>query len=310
MSGDLPMPRPTPRPRLTVCPYCGELTTSSERCGGCGGRFDPLSRQASQNEMGPWQIRSERTPFGPGCSYQRLCLLIEKGKVTADTILRGPSTHQFWMPARRVPGVANRLGMCHSCGGPAEAGDFSCSRCGAHFAVTGDRQHLGLAPHRLLPGSAGSELVAAVLSPTPRAESASDLFEEDFQRSAPIAAGGGMAPRPMWLRIAAGALVLVIVAGVLGWWAGERFGGLPEQGLPVAPGGQSAAGRQASLEAESLDEPREPVIDAGASARMTDSAETVPSVAGETEGAAGPGVTPDAGAVARQRAVERLRSFP
>lgn len=314
-SSDVQMPRPTPRPRMTVCPYCGELTSSSERCGACGGRFDPLSRQASQNEMGPWQIRSERMPFGPGCSYQRLCMLLDKGKVTADTILRGPSTHQFWMPARRVPGVAHRLGMCHSCGGPAGASDFSCSRCGAHFGVTSDRQHLGLSPHRLLPGGAGSELVAAALSPAAPAEPSggfgssggeASIDDEAFARSAG-GAGRVLDARPRWLRVGIGAAVLLIAGGVLGWWAGvvleqRTTEPTPERSPEVAQSpmqGAGGAGRQEQPDAG--DRPTEPV-DATDDGLAREPA-AVAKDSAEPEAA-------DPGATARQRAIERLRSFP
>ncbi|MEX0876438.1 MAG: hypothetical protein WD114_03170, partial [Phycisphaerales bacterium] len=106
---------PTPQLRSLVCPYCGTVTPDSGRCGHCGGRFDPLSRQATQNQMGPWEIRDERVPFRPGCVYDTLLRLVDLGKISTETVLRGPSTRQFWMLARHTPGVALRLGLCHNC---------------------------------------------------------------------------------------------------------------------------------------------------------------------------------------------------
>ena len=44
--------RPTPRPRIELCPYCGRESVNTTRCAHCGGRFDALSRQATQNAMG------------------------------------------------------------------------------------------------------------------------------------------------------------------------------------------------------------------------------------------------------------------
>jgi len=141
---------PAPRPRQVICPFCGQKTEEATACSFCKARFDPLSRQATQNAMGPWYIHDERKPHAPGCRFQALVSLIEAGKVTGDSVLRGPSTRQFWMLARHTPGVANLLGVCHNCGGEAEADDYACDGCGAVFAVDQDRQHLGLGPVRAL----------------------------------------------------------------------------------------------------------------------------------------------------------------
>lgn len=148
VAGDLP----TPQLRSLVCPYCGTVTPDSGRCGHCGGRFDPLSRQATQNQMGPWVIRDERMPFRPGCTYDTLIRLAELGKISTETVLRGPSTRQFWMLARHTPGVAHRLGLCHNCQSEVKPDAFSCPACHAPFTVERDRQHLGLGPARPLPG--------------------------------------------------------------------------------------------------------------------------------------------------------------
>lgn len=141
---------PAPRPRLVICPFCGQKTEEATACSFCKARFDPLSRQATQNAMGPWYIHDERKPHAPGCRFQALVSLIEAGKVTGDSVLRGPSTRQFWMLARHTPGVANLLGACHNCGAEAEADDYACDSCGAVFVVDQDRQHLGLGPVREL----------------------------------------------------------------------------------------------------------------------------------------------------------------
>lgn len=135
-----------------VCPFCGGATPDLPRCAQCHGPLDPLSRQATQNAMGPWFVRDEQQPHRPGCSYETILSMISRGKITADTILRGPSTSQFWYPAKRVPGVANHLGICHSC--QAIVSDESeCPRCGAVFHADPDRQFLGLMPIRPLPGN-------------------------------------------------------------------------------------------------------------------------------------------------------------
>jgi hypothetical protein len=154
-------PAPTPQPRAVVCPYCGVVSGGASRCTACGGRFDPLSRQATQNAMGPWYVRDERNPTLPGCSYETLVARVQQGKVNASSVVRGPTTRQFWMLAKRVPGVSHLLGLCHACQASVEPEQYSCMSCGAVFEVDRDRQHLGVGPARLLPGQGSPERVAA-----------------------------------------------------------------------------------------------------------------------------------------------------
>lgn len=153
-------------PRALLCPYCGAVSSNVHKCNACGGRLDALSRQATQNSMGPWYLRDQHRPHHPGCSYDTLSKLIELGKVTPETVLRGPTTGQFWMLARRVPGIAHKLGICHSCQAPARHDDYACRSCGAVFQGERDRQHLGLGPIRPLPGQESPEMVAARLAVT------------------------------------------------------------------------------------------------------------------------------------------------
>ncbi|MGE3107658.1 MAG: hypothetical protein AB7G11_16755 [Phycisphaerales bacterium] len=161
---------PTPQPRIAVCPYCGEETSPGAQCAQCKGLLDPLSKQATQNAMGPWCIRDESQPFRPGCSFETLVAQIAKGRVRADSVIRGPGTRQFWMRASQVPGIASRLGVCHACQASVAPGAASCASCGAPFDVETDRQYLGLSPVRLLPGHAAAEQVAANSLIEPRAE--------------------------------------------------------------------------------------------------------------------------------------------
>lgn len=152
---------PRSGPRGILCPYCGQVSLNPKRCDACSGYFDPLSRQASQNSMGPWYIRSIKAPFRPGCSLETIRDLVKKGKIVKETVIRGPTTRQFWNFAGRTPGVANLLGVCHNCGSDVSPEAFSCASCGAAFTPETDRQHLGLAPVHLLPGQASPEIIAA-----------------------------------------------------------------------------------------------------------------------------------------------------
>ena len=148
-------------PKAVLCPYCGQVSRNIQSCQVCGGHLDALSRQATQNGMGPWQVRDQSRAFLPGCSYEVLVRMVRASRITPDTILRGPTTGQFWMLARRVPGVAHLLGNCHSCQAPAKPDEYACRACGAVFQGERDRQHLGLGPIRPLPGEGTPEMVAA-----------------------------------------------------------------------------------------------------------------------------------------------------
>jgi hypothetical protein len=158
-------PATNARTGAILCPYCGTISANPRRCDRCLGYFDPLSRQASQNAMGPWFLRDAAHPFRPGMSYETLRDLIKRDKVNRMTILRGPATRQFWSFAGRTPSVANLLGVCHNCQSEVNPDAFSCAGCGAVFSPETDRQHLGLAPVHLLPGQAPPEMIAATHLP-------------------------------------------------------------------------------------------------------------------------------------------------
>lgn len=151
----------SPASGRVLCPYCGHTQPASPQCEQCKGLFEPLSRQATQNAMGPWQVRNERNPFGPGCSYAKLREMVARGKVTRETIIRGPSTRQFWTVACNAPGVAVLMGECHACHTRVDPDDYMCKRCGTVLTYQADRQHLGLAPIKLLPWEASPAEVAS-----------------------------------------------------------------------------------------------------------------------------------------------------
>src|SRR5690606_19138933 len=77
--------------QLVLCPYCGRTQFNTERCEACGGLFEPLSRMATQIAMGPWFIRDKAQPFKPGCSYETLKRMIQRGAIHANTVIRGPT---------------------------------------------------------------------------------------------------------------------------------------------------------------------------------------------------------------------------
>ncbi len=126
------------KPLIVLCPYCGNTQTRADRCEACGGYFEPLSRQATQIAMGPWFVRDRQQPFRPGCSYETIKKMIAAGRITPTTIIRGPSTHQFWSLARNIRGISHLLGYCHNCHAHVKATDMACATCGA---TLGDLQH-------------------------------------------------------------------------------------------------------------------------------------------------------------------------
>lgn len=213
---DQSAPTPTPKPRLTICPYCGARTRSLSRCEACRGLFDPLSRQATQNAMGPWFLRDETQPHRPGCSYETLVRLVDRGQIRPETVIRGPSTLQFWTLARWCPGVAHLMGTCHSCGSTVDPTDPACARCGAPFRVAGDRQHLGLGEVRFVPGRGSNpeaSEIAAEREPTPQAGAVADPSAVDAVTAGRVGRlERELAGSRRWGRVWLAALALVSLA--------------------------------------------------------------------------------------------------
>lgn len=205
-------------PAATLCPYCGSITPTGARCSHCRGLLDPLSRQATTNTMGPWFVRDEAQPFRPGCSYHTLVSLIDRGKVTRRTIIRGPSTRQFWMFAGKVPGVAHLLGVCHNCQEEANADDFACNNCGAVFTAEEDRQRLGLGPLMEVPGQSLPES-----KPTPARSSAAHAPRGQASPAAPMiaisddAAAWGTPPRKSSGMLVGGVVLTIAALAAAGY---------------------------------------------------------------------------------------------
>lgn len=226
---DVHTARPTPPANSAniVCPYCGERQPPAGACVACKGVFEPLSRQASQNAMGPWQLRDEAHPFRPGCSYDTLRVLITRGRVTASSVLRGPTTNQFWTIATRVPGVAHLLGACHACGLTAKPADRLCQSCGAVFDAPNDRQRLGLAPMLPLDAVVADESGAARIDrptapgamarpvTTAAAGTSPHVFEHFQHAPAPRSAGGRVGGRTALIGLLVVAPLVVAAAVTL-----------------------------------------------------------------------------------------------
>jgi hypothetical protein len=81
--------------------------------------------------------------------------MIDRGQLTKYSIVRGPTTKQFWTVAKHVPGVSHLLGYCHNCDASVDAGDNGCHVCGVPFGAYLDHNHLGLPAPQPLPWEAG-----------------------------------------------------------------------------------------------------------------------------------------------------------
>jgi hypothetical protein len=94
--------------------------------------------------MGPWYVRDEDRPFMPGFNEAILRQQVTAGRITANTIVRGPTTNQFWTNAADAPGVSRLMGTCHSCHQPVEPTDTTCQFCKADMSLPDDVDALGL----------------------------------------------------------------------------------------------------------------------------------------------------------------------
>jgi hypothetical protein len=198
-----PPPLPTvsepepPRRTGMLCPYCGHFSPSKKECDKCRGVFEPLSRQASQNGMGPWFIRDEANPFRPGCSYATMRMLVARKRIVPESILRGPSTRQFWTFAKNTPGIAHLLGECHACHKSALPEAASCPHCHASFAVEEDRQYLGLAEVRLIPGQTMPETMPRPARAPAAAPRPAHTEFDHGANAIPVAEEGDRTPEPV-----------------------------------------------------------------------------------------------------------------
>lgn len=94
--------------------------------------------------MGPWQVRDDTKPFMPGFSTAVLTRQIASGRIQPDTVLRGPSTYQFWMRADQAPGISRLLGKCHACHAGVDPTSTQCEKCGADLSLHDEPNTLGL----------------------------------------------------------------------------------------------------------------------------------------------------------------------
>jgi hypothetical protein len=118
-------------PTVHVCPFCGTISDRvDEACHRCTMENTALTRQATRARIGPWYVMQNRNPGAPGMKCSTLLGLVRKGQITPKTVIRGPTTHQFWRFAARVKGISREFGLCFSCGTRLDSKAVECPRCG------------------------------------------------------------------------------------------------------------------------------------------------------------------------------------
>jgi len=113
-----------------VCPFCGAVRdTIDQPCSRCTMEDTPATRQATKARIGPWYVLQTRNPSAPGMRFATLLALVRKGHVTPRSIVRGPTTHQFWKFAARVKGLSREFGLCYGCGEEIDRTANICPAC-------------------------------------------------------------------------------------------------------------------------------------------------------------------------------------
>ncbi len=65
--------------------------------------------------LGPWFVLEPSAPSAPGVNWEKFLTHIQKGRVTPQSVVRGPTTLGLWRFAADTPLVATQFGRCWSC---------------------------------------------------------------------------------------------------------------------------------------------------------------------------------------------------
>jgi ribosomal protein L40E len=114
-----------------VCPFCGAVSPEREgTCPRCKIDSSAASRSATKALIGPWYVLQAQNLSVPGIRFARLLELVQKGRIGPRSIVRGPTTHQFWRFAAQTRGLSREFGMCYSCGSELPSEAHTCEGCG------------------------------------------------------------------------------------------------------------------------------------------------------------------------------------
>jgi hypothetical protein len=114
-----------------VCPFCANTRSDSVGpCPRCTMEDTPATRRSTSERIGPWFVLQKRNPTAPGLRFSVLIMLARRGHVTQRSIVRGPTTQQFWRLASEVKGLSRVFGICWSCQGSVGQEAGKCVACG------------------------------------------------------------------------------------------------------------------------------------------------------------------------------------
>jgi hypothetical protein len=150
-----------------VCPFCAHVradTTGS--CPKCTMEDTPTTRRSTGERIGPWFVLQRKNPTAPGLRLSVLLTLARRGHVTAKSIVRGPTTGQFWRYAGQVKGLSRVFGLCWHCGASVSPDAATCPRCRSAQEIPDDPDQF-LENHAALPVM--REIPKETTEPEPRA---------------------------------------------------------------------------------------------------------------------------------------------
>ena len=111
------------------CASCGELVRRSALvCESCSQDLSLKMIVKMQAHAGPWYVHEHVRPF-PGVTLDRLVRQVQRGVLTATTIVRGPTTYHQWRFAAETPALSKHLDLCWNCQSKVTATDTRCSAC-------------------------------------------------------------------------------------------------------------------------------------------------------------------------------------
>jgi hypothetical protein len=97
--------------------------------------------------------------------YATLLALVNKGQVTARSVVRGPTTHQLWRYAAHVKGLSREFGVCYSCGESVDKTASNCPHCDRAQEPVGNPDALLEAREPVTPSAvAGPQLAQSISS--------------------------------------------------------------------------------------------------------------------------------------------------
>lgn len=90
---------------------------------------DTPDSQPIKATAGPWQMLDSEHPSMAGINFDTLRQWIADRRVTARSVVRGPTTAQMWKPAAKVKGLSREFGICYNCEARVNPTASVCPHC-------------------------------------------------------------------------------------------------------------------------------------------------------------------------------------